>query len=386
MHKKLAADLTSLAHSILQMKNKEDVFALKTKAHQIYEKLALLAYVEEYINTTPNTTVTKEALISKIAAIEKETTEQLPEAVVSSSSNINNIEETNLEDLSNPSSETNQTEESIINNDSLSIAPKNKEEIAFDITEVIEEPIVQENIFTEPKKTTSTEEIVNNEITEQPFDELEDILFGEKTNEGEHDNVSTLAEETIEKEPSITEEVKTEPINEIIEEEKQVEPEPTIVKETIIVPITSTKEVMEEEPPIIPETPIVEEIITEPVTEINETVKQEVKTPTLEEELGDTISVDVMANLFEKAPPKTLNDKVFQETIKIDLNDRIAFVNHLFEGNQEDFNRVISQLNTIKTEKEAKQFILKMIKPDYNWSDKEPYEARLLEIIERRFA
>ena len=39
MHKKLAADLTSLAHSILQMKNKEDVFALKTKAHEVYEKL-----------------------------------------------------------------------------------------------------------------------------------------------------------------------------------------------------------------------------------------------------------------------------------------------------------------------------------------------------------
>ena len=49
MHKKLAADLTSLAHSILQMKNKEDVFALKAKAHEAYEKLAVLAFVEEYI-------------------------------------------------------------------------------------------------------------------------------------------------------------------------------------------------------------------------------------------------------------------------------------------------------------------------------------------------
>ena len=31
MHKKLAADLTSLAHSILQMKNKDEVFALREK-------------------------------------------------------------------------------------------------------------------------------------------------------------------------------------------------------------------------------------------------------------------------------------------------------------------------------------------------------------------
>ena len=32
MHKKLAADLTSLAHSILQLKNKEDVLVLKAKS------------------------------------------------------------------------------------------------------------------------------------------------------------------------------------------------------------------------------------------------------------------------------------------------------------------------------------------------------------------
>ena len=63
MHKKLASDLTSLAHSILQMKNKEDVAALKEKAYEVYEKLALLAYVEEYINTTPHAEETKEELI-----------------------------------------------------------------------------------------------------------------------------------------------------------------------------------------------------------------------------------------------------------------------------------------------------------------------------------
>ena len=63
MHKKLAADLTSLAHSILQMKNKDDVFALKEKAYQVYEKLAVLAYVEEYMNHTPNPEQTREELI-----------------------------------------------------------------------------------------------------------------------------------------------------------------------------------------------------------------------------------------------------------------------------------------------------------------------------------
>ena len=58
----------------------------------------------------------------------------------------------------------------------------------------------------------------------------------------------------------------------------------------------------------------------------------------------------------------------------------------MFEGSQEDFNRVISQLNTFKTEKEAKKFITKMVKPDYNWSEQEELENRLITIIERRFA
>ena len=66
MHKKLAADLTSLAHSILQMKNKEDVFALKTKAHEVYEKLSVLAYVEEYLLNTPNQEYTKDELLDLV--------------------------------------------------------------------------------------------------------------------------------------------------------------------------------------------------------------------------------------------------------------------------------------------------------------------------------
>ena len=110
------------------------------------------------------------------------------------------------------------------------------------------------------------------------------------------------------------------------------------------------------------------------------------KSPTLEEELQDTIAVDVAADLFEKVEPKkSLNDKL-QSNIQIGLNDRIAFVKHLFDGDQGDYNRVVSQLNTFKTEKEARKFINKMVKPDYNWSEKEEYETRLFEIIERRFA
>jgi len=130
-----------------------------------------------------------------------------------------------------------------------------------------------------------------------------------------------------------------------------------------------------------------EEIIfsEDEIAPINDVVKvEEDKIKTLEEELEDIISVDVMADLFENAQPKSLNDKLVS-SIQIGLNDRITFVKNLFNNQQEDYNRVISQLNTFKTEKEATQFINKMVKPDYNWSEQEELETRFLEIIARKF-
>ncbi len=243
MHKKLKSDLISLAHSILQMKNKEDVLALKEKSQEIHEKLSLLAFVEEYVSTTPNNNVTKEELLEKV-------------------------------------------EKGLEIKKTISEEPKDEETILHQL----EDEYLQ---------------IAPEEIIEQPFDYLEDIINANKQSiDNFKDDVKDVAG---------------------------------------------------------------------------------INTPTLEEELKDTIPVDVMANLFETVATKSLNDKL-QTNIQIGLNDRIVFVKNLFEGSQEDFNRVVSQLNTFKTEKEAKKFILKMVKPDYNWEAQEELEARLMNIIERRFA
>ncbi|CAL2089185.1 hypothetical protein [Tenacibaculum sp. 190524A02b] len=306
MHKKLASDLISLAHSILQMKNKEDVLLLKEKAYEVYEKLSVLAYVDEYINNTPQAEETKEELVAKIEKAEKE------------------------------------------------------KEVA-----IIKEPL---NVIEE------LEEHAHEVVVED----------------------ATLTDTTIES---------NEEVNNIVNIESQVEEEVEVVEEMVdeAEPIVETKEQKvikeeEKEEEVLEMKPVVEEIIEQPFDELqsllfsDDNTKDDVrdigerKTPTLEDELKDTLPVDVMANLFEKAEPKkSLNDHL-QSTIQIGLNDRIAFVKNLFEGNQTDFNRVISQLNTCKTEKEAKKFINKLVKPDYDWSDKEEYETRLLEIIERRFA
>jgi len=235
MHKKLEAELVSIAHSILQMKNRDDITALHKKAQKLQEQLAVLMFIDDYLETTPEAKESREELIKKI-----ETVVDKPIEVA-----------------------------------------------------VVEEVNVEQKVFT-----------------------LED--------------------------------------EEVVEEEK-----PEVVLN------------------LVPEKEVVE-------------VKEIKKQLSFEEELKGTVSVDVTADLFQKSETKTktkasLNDTLNQENIQVGLNDRIAFVKHLFNNSQADFNRVLSQLNSFKTEKEARNFIKKMVKPDYDWTGKEEYEERFLDLVDRKF-
>ena len=88
----------------------------------------------------------------------------------------------------------------------------------------------------------------------------------------------------------------------------------------------------------------------------------------------------------EVSRPQSLNDKLAKD-LQVGLNDKLAFVKHLFNNSMEDYTRVLSQLNTIDTEERSIAFINNMVKPEYNnWEGKEEYEARFVSLIERRFA
>lgn len=286
MHKKLEADLMSLAHSILKMKNKDDVFALKEISKEVYEKLSMLAFVEEYVNSTPNLETSKEELLEQVkTAFDKKEISKQPVLEV--------------EKDVKPFKQENE-----------SVEVEEQEKIVYDLMDDAVEESAESKKFKEKvvdfnrEDLESKKEEVVEEIIEQPFNELEQLMFATEN--------------------------------------------PTNFKNDV-------KDVGEK------------------------------KTPTLEDELQDTISVDVMADLFENVQLKSLNDKLFSN-IQIGLNDRITFVKNLFEGDQENYNRVISQLNTFKTEKEARKFINKMVKPDYNWSEHEELENRFMEIVSRKFA
>lgn len=293
MHKKLEAELVSLAHSILEMKNKDDVQALHKKAQSIYEKLTLLKFVESYINTPTDVSQTKEEIID---ALENEGVAEAPD----------------------------------------------KAKLNIEVEET---------------------------ISEKPIEEIEELVgFVEET---------IVEEEIIEVEETIVEE----PVEEFLDEEELV-----------------TEKSADEN-----------EIFTqEQVEEIFDTVEGMIKDDkhdlhaiqfTLEEEFKDAISSDVATQLFQRATKespeieekketksRSLNDSLFNANVQVGLNDRIAFVKYLFEGSQEDFNRVLSQLNSFKTEDEAKNFIKKFVKPDYNWSAVVEYEERLMNLIVRKFS
>lgn len=107
------------------------------------------------------------------------------------------------------------------------------------------------------------------------------------------------------------------------------------------------------------------------------------------EEFKDTISLDETEKLFntKKEMPRqlSLNDKLLGNNIQVGLNDRIAFVNKLFNFSQSEFNKVLGNLNEFNNKQEAINYIQYSVKPKYNWKGKEELEERLILIIERKF-
>ena len=123
---------------------------------------------------------------------------------------------------------------------------------------------------------------------------------------------------------------------------------------------------------------------------------------TIANDTSKTVEFDVITSNFGEIPEfepieevkkreaenekKSLNDKLKGQSLKIGLNDKLAFIKHLFEGKNEDYDRVISQINTTNTLDEAQKLITEMVKPDYNnWEGKDEYEDRFIEIIEGKF-
>lgn len=133
MKKRLEADLISIAHRILQLKNKSDINQLYLESQKLYEKLALLRFVDEHFGDS-KPTIGQAAIEEKIEAIFETTENEVAAAII-------------IEEIQTPEIEA--TPEFIL-----------EEEEHEDITEM-EEPIFEES---EDLETLDEEE-----ETETPF-------------------------------------------------------------------------------------------------------------------------------------------------------------------------------------------------------------------------
>ncbi|MBU2937963.1 hypothetical protein KO494_00280 [Lacinutrix sp. C3R15] len=106
----------------------------------------------------------------------------------------------------------------------------------------------------------------------------------------------------------------------------------------------------------------------------------------LEEITADFTEMPVFEKVTNTNEKKSLNEKLKNGALNIGLNDKIAFIKKLFDGKNEDYERVISQINTLESFTEAQNFIQNIVKPDYNnWADNEEIEVRFMEIIESKY-
>ncbi len=94
-----------------------------------------------------------------------------------------------------------------------------------------------------------------------------------------------------------------------------------------------------------------------------------------------------------KGQNKTTSDSQIPTSAKslkkmnIGLNDRIAFIKHLFAGDNDFYTYFVDRLNTFDNYEDALRYINREVKPKYDdWEGKDEYEFRLLQLLELRFA
>lgn len=94
------------------------------------------------------------------------------------------------------------------------------------------------------------------------------------------------------------------------------------------------------------------------------------------QESGSLLKNNVPTDYMEAPKPKP--------EFKLDLNDRIAFSQHLFDGSQSELNQVVAVLNSFTSLEKAQEF-LSDIYYERDWKKVDSYAQRLWTLVENRF-
>lgn len=353
MKKKLEADLISIAHRILKLKNKSDINQLYLETQRLYEKLAVLKFVEENFDAA-KPTIGQSDITSELETIfdKQEIIPTFIENEVTSPEKVIALEESYEPETSEESPvETIETAEPAETEIEELTIEKNVEPVTPEVEEIIQETVEAE-----------AEEVIEPVIPEiiEPVAEKETP----KADEFSFTTVSDL-KPIPDFKPAFELDVPEKEKEEKEEPKAVTSPIPTILFEDFGINYADAQFVkvdsFENVPPV-------------PTPSINEF--KETKSP---------FEAPVLTTASE---PKTttLNEKL-AKGFHVDLNDRIAFTKNLFGNSSEDYSRVLNQLLTFDSYREAHEFIENMVKPDYNnWEGKDDYAERFLAIIEKKFS
>ena len=262
----------------------------------------------------------------------------------------------------------------------------NFESVKSDVDEVVLEEMLKQSLEVEIAP------VLVAEVNEEDFEPIAEVEAAPEIEEEVEEQIEP------EEDPSDSElaeqSVVSEAPEEVIEEQSIDEEEPIANEKSAFKPIfeLETEEEEQEQQDIPaevafesqPEEKLEDHIgkYTEPVFVKTNEVSLFTSDSSETEEAKQTVAEEVK----EELKTATFNETI-TKSIAIGLNDRIGFVQHLFNDSNEDFNRVISQLNTFDTFEEAKNFINEMVLPDYNyWVGEEDYIERFMEIVEKKFS
>jgi len=245
----------------------------------------------------------------------------------------------------------------------------------------------------EEVKEMPTEEVVAIEQAETVLETEEEEEIGEEDEEDEEEIEDQEEDEEDEEEDEDEDDEIDEEENEEDDEADDEDEFENAIHFEPIFELADDFEVTSEE---IVESEDEEEAAFEPETKKAEPNNIESRQISFEDLLGESFNepefvkpndVVIPPSLKEviEEKPLSLNDQ-HSKAINIGMNDRIAFVKHLFDDSTEDYNRVLSQLNSFTTKEEAVDFIEEIIKPDYNnWDGSEEYAERFMEIVKNKF-
>ena len=109
-----------------------------------------------------------------------------------------------------------------------------------------------------------------------------------------------------------------------------------------------------------------------------------IKLKPIEEQIHNNIIQEGNDYKRDQETKKNLNDQ-FARELQIDLNDKNAFIKHLFDGNKIVYQQTIKEIESLNQFEQVKKVIENAKKYHNNWKEKESYEKRFMYLIHKNF-